>query len=205
MARWCFLMILLTLIAWGTPRTPIIASAHPGTLAVPSQYSTIQKAVDAAIAGDTILVASGVYKENVVVTKNVNITGASRATAIIDANGNGPGVNITGANSVSLQGFTINDTGIFDTAIFVNSSSFVVISNNKLTASTQSDAVYVTGSNQISVLNNLIEGNRIGVSVYRMPSETGFITIISEATVFRPQRSFHRATRTSGTTRQAPR
>jgi len=158
-------MILLTLIAWGTPRTPIIASAHPGTLAVPSQYSTIQKAVDAAIAGDTILVASGVYKENVVVTKNVNITGASRATAIIDANGNGPGVNITGANSVSLQGFTINDTGIFDPAIFVNSSSFVVISNNKLTASTQSDAVYVTGSNQISVLNNLIKGNRIGVSV----------------------------------------
>ena len=165
MARWCFLVILLTLTTWGTPRTLITASAHPGTLTVPSPYSTIQKAVDAAVAGDTILVASGVYKENVVVSKSINITGASRATTIIDANGNGPGVNITLANSVSLQGFTINDTGIFDPAIFVNSSFLVVISNNKITASTQSDAVYVTGSNQISILNNLINGNRNGVSV----------------------------------------
>ena len=165
MARWCFLVILLTLTAGGTPLNIITTSGHPGTLTVPSQYSTIQKAVDAAVAGDTILVASGVYKENVVITKSVNITGASRATTIIDANSNGPGVNITSANNVSLQDFTINDTGIFDPAIFVNSSSLVVISGNKLTASTQSDAVYLTDSSQISVLNNLINGNRNGVSV----------------------------------------
>jgi parallel beta-helix repeat protein len=160
-------MILLALTAGVLPRTLLTASGHPGTLAVPSQYPTIQKAVNAAVAGDTVLVAAGIYKENVVVTKSVNITGASRATTIIDANGTGPGINITSVNGVSVQGFTINDTGLFDPAILVNSSSLVVIMNNKLSASVQSDGVYILDSNQVSVTNNLLTGCSYGVGVLR--------------------------------------
>ncbi|HEV2119760.1 MAG TPA: NosD domain-containing protein [Candidatus Bathyarchaeia archaeon] len=162
---WTIATVLLILTAGVLPRASFYASAHPGTLSVPSQYSTIQAAVNAAVSGDTILVAPGIYRESVVVIKSVNITGASRDTTVIDPAGAGPGVNITLASGVSLQGFTINDTGLFDPAIFVNSSSLVVISNNKLSASVQSNGVTVLDSSQVSVTNNLLTGDLYGVAV----------------------------------------
>jgi hypothetical protein len=47
------------------------------TLLVPQQFSTIQKAVDNAMDGDTILISTGFYRENVVVNKVLTIKGTS--------------------------------------------------------------------------------------------------------------------------------
>lgn len=52
---------------------------------VPLEYSTIQSAVDAAEAGDLVLVAPGVYKEQVTVTTpSITIRGTDRNTVILD-------------------------------------------------------------------------------------------------------------------------
>jgi hypothetical protein len=55
------------------------------TFKVPSQYSTIQAAIDAASNGDTVLVADGLYKENLIIdSKKIMLMGESRDKTIID-------------------------------------------------------------------------------------------------------------------------
>jgi len=58
-------------------------------LEVPSvAYPTIQSAIDAASAGDLILVAPGVYQENVIMDKPVHLQGVGAGSTFIDANPN---------------------------------------------------------------------------------------------------------------------
>ena len=56
-----------------------------GTLRVPTDYRTIQEAVNAAKPGSLVLVAPGVYREAVTVSNpRIVIRGQSRATTIVD-------------------------------------------------------------------------------------------------------------------------
>lgn len=51
---------------------------------VPSDFPTIQAAVDAAQEGDTILIAPGVYREHLVISKGVTLQGAGPAETILE-------------------------------------------------------------------------------------------------------------------------
>ena len=55
---------------------------------VPTTYPTIQSAINAASAGDLILVAPGTYNENVVMYKPVRLQGAGVGSTFINANPN---------------------------------------------------------------------------------------------------------------------
>ena len=50
---------------------------------VPDQYSTIQAAIDAAKAGDTILVKAGVYHEALKFKEGIELRGENRDTTIV--------------------------------------------------------------------------------------------------------------------------
>ena len=82
---------------------------------VPADYDTIQDAVDAAEAGDLVLIDEGVYHEAVVVqTDNIVIRGVDRNTVILDgehADGFENGV-IVFSNGVAIENLTVrNYTG----------------------------------------------------------------------------------------------
>ncbi len=80
-------------------------------LRVPSSYPTIQKAVNASRAGETILIAPGIYHEAVTVTPShpgITIRGADRNSVILDGERGGLVSGITvQADHVSVENLTI--------------------------------------------------------------------------------------------------
>lgn len=61
-----------------------ICPATAKTIVVPDDYPTIQQAVNAAANGDTILVRSGVYIENIIISgKSISLIGEDATTTII--------------------------------------------------------------------------------------------------------------------------
>jgi quercetin dioxygenase-like cupin family protein len=61
------------------------APAQAKTVVVPRDYLTIQAAVDAAAPGDTVIVGSGTYTEQVVIGKDLDLRGAGVGATVIKA------------------------------------------------------------------------------------------------------------------------
>ena len=96
-------------------------------------FSTIMAAVNAASAGDMVLVAPGTYNENVVIGKSLSIVGANKQTTIVEATGLSNGFNVDGLHNeglarVSISGFTVQNANF--QGIVVTNASDVAISNN---------------------------------------------------------------------------
>jgi hypothetical protein len=108
-----------------------IQSPQSNTIKVPDEYATIQAAINAADVGDTILVAAGVYTENLSIRKEIILSGGwssdftSQAYGDSTINGNYAGrtISITCATSdtlVTIEGFTIqngNASGLDEPAL----------------------------------------------------------------------------------------
>jgi hypothetical protein len=83
-------------------------------------YSKIQKAVDAARPGDTIIVKAGTYYENVVLNKSLTLKAEGRA--IIDAQYLGNPITVL-ADNCTIEGFEVRNSRLTEdnAGIFVAS------------------------------------------------------------------------------------
>ena len=88
-----------------------VSDVDAAELNVPGDYPTIQAAINAAAAGDTVLVAPGVYNEQIdFLGKSLRVAAVSTVPAqtIIDANGAGRAVRMVGfGTGAELEGFLI--------------------------------------------------------------------------------------------------
>ena len=107
--RFLWSLLLLTLLPT-TLTTWLILPARAATLRVPQDYPTIQSAINAAHAGDTIQVDTGTYPENVIVNATVTIIGKDATTTIVDGGENDMVFNIQ-ADNVELRNLTICNGG----------------------------------------------------------------------------------------------
>jgi len=93
----------------GTPEVPcrsIITVNASGS----GDYISIQNAINNAINGDTIYVEPGIYQENIVVNKSLNIIGDGANITTIDGSNSGNVVIVT-KDQVNISGFHIQNSG----------------------------------------------------------------------------------------------
>ncbi len=77
-----------------------------GTLDHPYQY--IQDGIDNSNNGDTVFVFNGMYHENIVINKSINLIGESNSQTTIDAND--PGDVVSGVvDNIHIKNFTVKD------------------------------------------------------------------------------------------------
>ncbi|MFH1725632.1 MAG: right-handed parallel beta-helix repeat-containing protein [Elusimicrobiota bacterium] len=102
--------------------TGAAASASAATHNVPADYATIQAAVDAAQAGDTVLVAPGTYPESVALKAGVSLQGSGADVTTVEGDGSWYGMpgtqysgwtyTILGAEGGAISGLTITGSNV---------------------------------------------------------------------------------------------
>ena len=134
-----------------------------------ADFTGIQEAINNASDGDTIIVHSGVYHENVVVNKSVTLKGIGQP--VEDANGSGSAINIT-AEGVTLEGFTATNSGSSrsDTGIKVNSSNNTITGNN--VCNNNGDGISLRDSSNNTISGNNVSNNGGGICLYDSSNNT---------------------------------
>jgi len=134
-----------------------------------SCFTSIQQALNAAKAGDTINVAAGTYKETLALKPGVKLIGAGAATTIISGNNSGPVIRAEDpaiGQTTVVENFTIRDglaTGDCVTKSCKGAGIYIAnaapaIRNNIITNNTATNAagIYVGGN-----VSPLIENNEV--------------------------------------------
>src|SRR5690606_21846560 len=131
-------------------------------------YCTIQSALDAAVAGDTVLVADGTYAESVLVSKTVTIVPADGAAPVIDASGLStiPASRIVAipADGVVFRGFSIVGPG---SAVGISiSGQDVTVEGHTITdVLTGIQLTTATSEGNNTVRDNVVQDSDHGISL----------------------------------------
>ena len=123
-------------------------------------YQWIQDGINAAQDGDTIVVYSGCYYENVVIKKSIHLCGSGWEHTIIDGNSEGHVISIYHDN-VTITNFTVKNCGEISAVIRIENCNNVTISYNFLTSIERYTAIDAHPSNISSLSGISIHGNII--------------------------------------------
>jgi parallel beta-helix repeat protein len=142
----------------------LVNCAGAATLNVPADYATIQAAINAASTGDTILVQSGTYYENVNVNKQLTLRGVDTDAGlpVVDASKSGTAITLNADNCI-LQNFVARNSSSGSSGIRAN-SGYNTISGN--TATGNSNGIYLSSSSSNTISDNNATGNNlIGITL----------------------------------------
>lgn len=162
--------------------------SNPVIIYVPTDFPTVQAAINNADEGCTIFVHEGVYNENVVVNKTVSLLGENKEKTMIDGGDSGMTVSIL-AENVSVKNFTIQgggsnayESGIFVGAFHGNVTDNIIVENslfgiclnysiNTLVSANvirqnKGDGIVLYNSYNNTFVDNTLTGNKIGLHLH---------------------------------------
>lgn len=156
-------------------------SASAATRKVPQQFPTIEAAISASDAGDTVLVSAGVYVENIdIVSGQHGLTLRGIGKVILDARPNGasssgPGMNV-GIDDARIENFTVRHGlgGMYGGGVVIGGANARV--KNVVVQSCERAGIYVSGP-FARVENCRVFGCR----------DTGIVVIGDDATITKCQ------------------
>jgi len=138
--------------------------------------ATLPHALIQAMSGDTIYAAQGVYTGTLVVNKSVTLTGGYNVSnwsatpnpwlysSIMDGQGQGRVVSITGGIAATLAGFKIMNGSVFGNGagVYVNTTRPVTLSANIIynnIATGNGGGVYVPPGGDLKLYNSILHSN----------------------------------------------
>lgn len=125
-----------------------------------ADFSRIQDAIDAAQNGDIIYVQSGIYYENLLVSKPVSLFGENKNTTIIDGSNAGTAVLVM-ANDTIVEGFTIMNG---ENGVSVAESSNCIVEDNNV-INNFNRGILISRSENCIVRDNHEYGSRSGYGI----------------------------------------
>lgn len=164
--------------------SPLPVAADLITYSVPTDYATIQSAIDAAdnLLSQTtnthnfeILVEPGIYAGPITLKRNITLRGRETFSTVLSGGGSGAIIIASGAGSSAVNGagirnFTFRNAS---TAIAVSGNAMVYITNNVFFPGTGGVGVQLAGSQGSEIINNTFYLN--GTAIIR-DNDTNKIT-----------------------------
>ncbi|NIP31094.1 MAG: PKD domain-containing protein [Candidatus Dadabacteria bacterium] len=125
-------------------------------------FNNINDAISSANESDIIQVYPGTYIENIVINKDLDLTGVdgSSSTIIYSASSNQNTIEIN-SDEVTITGFTIKNRGGSFACLKLNSVSNCLIKSNII--QNGGNGVYLVGSNINTIEENTVKNNNVGI------------------------------------------
>jgi len=125
-------------------------------------FSNINDAIASANESDIIQVYPGTYTENIVINKDLEITGVDgSSTTIISSSSSNKNTIEINNDGVIVSGFTIKNKGGSFACLKLNSISNCLIENNII--QNGGNGVYLVGSDSNIIEGNTVKNNNVGM------------------------------------------
>ncbi|MBC7080655.1 MAG: hypothetical protein H5T44_00150 [Thermoplasmatales archaeon] len=128
-------------------------------------YNKIQDGINASKKGDTVFVFPGVYEENIVINKCcIGVVSLTYEHPVIDGGGRGSVITID-ANTVTLHGFVIQNSGKYeeDAGLDIRSDSNTIFGN---IVKNNQNAFYIHESSGYNIIfENTVQNNQWGIFI----------------------------------------